>query len=221
MAEPKQKNCIFIWIPKNAGTSVAATLGLYAGMNMHTDTSVANFTNSGAVTFGHMDIRSLRQSGIISDEFYHDAFKFAIVRNPYTRLVSLYLYFLSLHYNFSDGRGYKEIKKGMTFTGFCKFLKESSIPPVGEYNINGLSQANPQYDWIRNNANFIGRYENLKWSWGVICKKTGIENNKLAKLNKSVKKIPWRNHYTPFCKNFCKSFYEVDFKVFGYDMDFI
>lgn len=128
--------CCFLWIPKTAGTAVFEWLADEIGMRKLRDRrDFRVFPNQGAVTFGHVHYLSLRAGGYVSDAFHADSVRFAVVRNPYERIVSLYGY-LQRH------RGYTE--------DFGTFLHkvECERPPVGLYNVAGLSQANRQLDWL-------------------------------------------------------------------------
>lgn len=136
--QTRRKNDIcFIHIPKTGGKSL-----IYALQNqieikkLNKNFDFKSFTNCGAVTFGHIHYLSLQKAGFVSDEYHNSSYKFAIVRNPYDRIVSLYNY-LS---NRSELDGW----------GFDHFLDQVLIkrPPVGLYNKAGLSQTNPQSDWI-------------------------------------------------------------------------
>jgi|SRR6056297_452495 len=132
----KSPKMVFIWTPKTAGSSVFRFLNAGLGMRKLKTTNLAmSFRNCGSVTFGHIHDLSLLKFGIVSGDFHDRAFKFSFVRNPYARVASLYNY--STRRDLLDG------------DGFDKFLDRVFLrPPVGMYNRVGLSQTNPQTDWL-------------------------------------------------------------------------
>jgi hypothetical protein len=145
----------FIWIPKTAGTSVYKTLG--AVRRKALPRIKYRFANNGFYTFGHMDYAQLVAQGHVSKEYDKSAYKFAFVRNPYDRAVSLFFYLKKVG----------TISPDETFLSFCLKLDEKEFEPIGLYNVSGLSQCNPQVRWL----------ETLKWilweSWNplrTICR---------------------------------------------------
>jgi len=93
MRTRKTKNGVFIWIPKTAGTSVFEVLAAYNCLKLK-DLKSARFMfpQQGLVTFGHMSYALLLEKKVVSPEFHEKAFKFCFVRNPFSRVVSLYEY---------------------------------------------------------------------------------------------------------------------------------
>ncbi len=133
---PQSPDMVFIWIPKTAGSSVFNFLNKELGMQkLKTSNHALSFSNRGAVTFGHLHYMSLLHFGIVSHDFHNRAFKFSFVRDPYSRVASLYNYLTRR--NLIDGQC------------FDRFLDSVFLrPPVGMYNRIGLSQTNPQTDWL-------------------------------------------------------------------------
>lgn len=128
---------VFLWPPKTAGTAVAGWLREHAGM-IRLGGSFAEarrFRQFGCVTFGHLHYPSLVACGVVGLEFDREAYKFGVVRNPYTRAVSLWRYLVSIGLHEGD------------FESFLVSV-ERKRPPVGVYNAWGISQANPQVDWL-------------------------------------------------------------------------
>jgi len=128
---------MFIWIPKNAGTSIYHELMHSIGMvRLKKADDVMSFSNCGAVTFGHYQVLSLLKLGVITQEYWNRAYKFAIIRNPYNRALSLYHYLTWGKYapKYSIDHFLDDVIK--------------NAPPIGCYHVHGLSQANPQVDWI-------------------------------------------------------------------------
>lgn len=131
------ENICFVWIPKCAGSSIFIGISEKLGMvKLKKNHEFTMFPNFGAVTFGHVHLLSLIKLGTVSQNYFKKSYKFTIVRNPYTRVVSLYNYLLS----------HSKIKQ----YNFDEFLEEVELfrPPVGLYNGVGLSQTNPQVDWV-------------------------------------------------------------------------
>jgi len=128
---------VFVWIPKSAGTSLAHTLAKEIGLRkLKRPRNFLSFPNRGAVTFAHVHYLSLLKAGLVSWDFHIKAFKFSVVRSPYTRAVSLY----------NDLRDDNKLGSKT----FDEFLDEVALrrPPVGLYNSTGISLANPQVDWL-------------------------------------------------------------------------
>lgn len=129
-------DCVFLWIPKTAGTSVFYWLHNTVGMRkMNIPRDYLAFPGTGAATFGHVHYLSLLHAGIVPDAYHARAYKFAIVRDPYARIVSLYNYL-------TVDQGY-----GKSFEHFVEEVRLRR-PAVGLYNHRGLSQTNPQADWL-------------------------------------------------------------------------
>lgn len=138
----KHPNAVFIWIPKTAGTSLYSMLSESGFVKLKMEREVKLlFHNRGRVTFGHMSIQRLLDADLISQEFVNSAFKFCVVRNPYARAVSLYNYLTKVGV-------FPNWKRVPTFLEFVEIIGSGFVDKVGCYNAKGLSQCNPQADWI-------------------------------------------------------------------------
>ena len=134
----KGPNIVFIHIPKTGGTSIINELESKIGLQLLRKTSqFLTFTNKGPVSFGHVSYLNLLRLGIINNDFHKSSYKFCIVRNPYHRAVSLFNY----------SKDIKIIDRNIDFEHFLDdvYLKR---PPIGIYNHLGISQSNPQVNWI-------------------------------------------------------------------------
>jgi hypothetical protein len=203
-------NIVFIWIPKTAGTSVFSWLETDVNMlKLKFPAQFKNFTNRGAVTFGHVHYQSLLSAGYISESFNDQAYKFCISRNPFDRAVSLYHYL---------------VKISLYSGEFIDFLSDVRLrrPPIGLYNECGISQANPQIDWIIDkNGEFIVdevfSVEDMKVFEAVLRKKFNVSSNgKIQHKNKTERPVDLLRVHSEAIP-MIQEIYMRDFELLGYD----
>lgn len=203
-------NAIFIWIPKNGGTSVFDALKRGADFSRFKRIKDLRkgFDQCGRVTFGHMDYRGLVKSGNVDIDYFDKAFKFGFVRDPYTRAVSLFLYLKK------EGR----VNSKISYLSFCKLLISGSIEMIGLYNSKGLSQCNPQVTWFRDiELDYLGRYEDLNSSFNDISNIFEISPEvSLRHLNSSNSITAYLELYCDYSRSIIENYYREDFETFGY-----
>jgi hypothetical protein len=200
---------IFIWIPKNAGTSVYEMLHRNGLVKLKTPRSVRlSFRNRGRVTFGHIDIASLVELGFVSPAFIENAFKFALARDPYARAVSLYRYLsATVMRNWHERPNFRE---------FLKLLAERHYDRIGLYNDRGLSQANPQVEWLRDVwPDKIYRTENLQEFVDDISDRWGISRPDVVHVNRSTGQ-QGAFELARGERALIEQIYAEDFETFGY-----
>jgi len=210
MRQIGNRDAVFIWIPKNAGTSIYKTLKTSHCIKTKSTWDVKRrFSGKGLVTFGHMSYRQLLKNQYISEEFHRRSFKFCFVRNPLTRTVSLYNYLLKR----------KMIPEQTTFAQFCKLLQKVSIEKVGLWHVNGLSMCNPQSSWIRDvEIDFIGRVESIGDDFEKIRNHLGLSTNvNLRRENESTgNKTKLDDILDQESYEIVLDFYKEDFERFKY-----
>lgn len=140
---------LFIWIPKNAGSSLYALLKEKQQMRLFMQ-DYYQFDNKGSVTFGHLDVRQLLKSKIISQHYWESARKVAIIRNPYSRFISLYQDFMRS----------KRLNPYTTPKEFANVLNHYSRQP-GLYNVLDYSQGASQISWLLPGVTLL-RFEHLQ-----------------------------------------------------------
>jgi hypothetical protein len=197
---------IFIWIPKNAGTSVFTALHAHGMIKLKSPENVARyFRNSGRVTFGHMAVKPLVADGLVSPQFIRSAFKFAIVRNPYARAVSLYRYLL--------GPLLSNWREPPSFADFLGILADGRYDKIGPYNSRGLSQCNPQSEWLRDLApDAIYKVEEMDGLATDLSERWSIPKPNLPHANRSGGSIDLSRDE----KAMVERIYAEDFEAFGY-----
>lgn len=184
--------CIFIHVPKSAGTSICKTLFGYQ--------------------IGHQKYTDYFNSNPQKTEQY---FKFTFVRNPWDRLVSAYTY---MKYGSSstvpDDKNW--FKKNISqFDNFGSFVK-------GWINISNIYKHDmfiPQFEFLCNEEgiikmDFVGRFENLTEDYEFIRDILQLER-KLPVTNSSNRKH-YSEYYDDESIEIVKNVYWKDIALFNY-----
>lgn len=189
----RKNKCIFIHIPKTAGTSVLSSLN--KGINVSRD----------HVTWQEYKNRS--------PHFFKNHFKFSFVRNPWDRAVSVYFY-LRNGGNQQEDLYYKQIIENnfQTFEKFAEgFLNKDTIWshrlfwPQSFYLID--HQGKLQVD-------FLGKFESINDDFQYIMKILKIYHT-LPQTNKSPRK-EYEKYYTDKTIQKIKNLYSLDIEIFDY-----
>jgi hypothetical protein len=169
-------NLIFIHIPKNGGSSVTRWLreNLYGV--------------KGTVTHGGMQH--------IEQEFSHavDYPSFAIVRNPWDRIVSSYFF--------------KKKKEQID----CSF--EDWLYSYPDSSSNWFTFKTPQVEWLEKSPTWILRFENLHTDFKQIQEYTNCSfplEHKNATIHKD-----YKSYYTTKTKKYVEKLFEEDIYRFKY-----
>ncbi len=207
----RKRDVLFLWVPKSAGMSIYATLTKYGCLRERWDAPLQPFRNRGIATFGHVDLPGLIAKGVVDRRYFDRAFKFAFVRNPFDRLVSLFFYLKKVKR--------VETPEALTFEEFCRAIAAGKHPRVGLYNWRGLSQCNPMCDWLLDDSgrllpDFLGRFETLTEDFQAICKLIGIAE-RIPHENKTEHR-PYRDYYTAETRGIVETVYRRDLDRFGY-----
>jgi chondroitin 4-sulfotransferase 11 len=144
-------------------------------------------------------------------------FKFAFVRNPWDRLVSCYFDKVVESRSKSDNVA---IKDGV-FRGFLRYNKDFKnmkflefvdlVSNLNDNESNGHFRS--QYTFI-NNADFIGRFEDLHNDLNKLRKKLGIDIQEEHLMKSSHKN--YKDYYNNKSIDMIKERYKEDIKFFGY-----
>ena len=182
----RQKNVIFIHIPKTAGSSIRSSLKdlplkpRNAGIDRH---------------FKALAIRSR-----VDLELFNSSFKFAFVRNPWDRQVSLYHYILK--------------------TSIHPTHEKTKL--LGCFKTFVFSRAKlrfSQYSWISDKegnllVDFVGRFENLEADFQTLCTKIGI-STKLEHVN-ATDHLHYQHYYDDETRDLTARMHSEDIERFGY-----
>lgn len=208
--------CIFVHIPKTAGQSIEHVFLNLLGLSWEErEPLLLKFNydkNLGPPRLAHLKAQEYLKYNYISQSMFDSYFKFSFVRNPWSRIVSFYNY-----------RRYYQL---FSFKHFVtKRLKNKILEK--DYWFIG-----PQHEFIMNHngdiiVDYIGRFENLKDDFNVICNALGLKDVKLPHVNKArevsliqkfVKKS--KKHYSEYydreTKEIVENAYKKDIQIFNY-----
>jgi hypothetical protein len=192
-----EHRCIYVHIPKCAGNSVVQSL-------------------FGNVSFGHGSLK--RYQIMFGPGEFNRYFKFTVVRNPYDRLVSAFLFMKQGGMNEKDKRWAERNLK--PYTDFDSFVKGW----VNRSNIWKGLHFRPQHSFIclkkfQPGLDFIGYLENLEADFAFICQKLNI-NATLLEANRNPSRTKaYAEYYTAATRAIVAEAYADDLRVFGYNFD--
>lgn len=202
----RQHQFIFIQTPKAGGTSINSVLRQFS--------EEADYRLWSGKT-GHALLKSVLDKEPTLGRFY----KFAVVRNPYDWLVSLYIYNRQQENpTFLDATS-------MSFEEFVYFLIDKKKVVNSEHLKDGFifNLLNGQTSWTHVDGlqvvDFILRFERLDKDFSIVSKRFNLSLDMLPYLNKT-KVRDWFFYYDV---NLIHCVYELfiqDFKFLGYQKAF-
>lgn len=206
------RNFIFVHIPKTGGTSLAAALEDRAMADdiLIGDTPKAQkrkrrlkgVTSAGRL-WKHSTLRDI--DGLVTPAFVQSAFIFALVRNPWDRMVS--------YYHWLQAQTFDHPAVGLAQTlGFSAFLRH----PV---TASGL-QAQPYTSYVTDptgqvRAAAFVRLEHLEQDLRPVEEHLGFKLN-LPHLNASERAGPYQDHYNDSDSSYLAQICASDVESFGY-----
>jgi len=189
----KRNKLLFIHIPRNAGKSVV------------------NAMKRGCKGIKKVEWEHARLKDIARKMDIKPYVKFAVVRNPWERMVSLWS-FLSQHKLTYETRTDKvrDVKE-LEEIGFSKWLLK-----YGKKSRGIVTTDTPQTNWLKVKGkiatNYIIKYENLQTGFKNV---TGIDM-KLPMTHKSSHK-DYREYYTEESKAYIDKVFAEDIELFKYE----
>lgn len=137
------------------------------------------------------------KDNILTPDEYKSYFKFAFVRNPFDRLVSVWKY--AMKWSKENGHSHEE------FPSFNEWIKTP----------HQMYKYGDQYTFVKG-CNFIGKLENIQCDFNFICDRIGIQRVELPVTNRTEHK-----HYTKYYNeesiSIVKHRYSNDIKHFNYE----
>jgi MoaA/NifB/PqqE/SkfB family radical SAM enzyme len=200
-----QHRFIFIHIEKTGGTSCERALCAATGM----DLALTRFDDE--VLPGreckHISARELR--GIVGEEVWGTYFKFAVVRNPFDRLLSHWSY----HAQLETPQPW-QLRDWVTYPDFRSFLRG-----LGAGEVSGLPNLQSRMlcdDDGRLIVDFVGRFERLAEDFAAVCGRLGVDAGPLPHTVAS-RHEPWEACYDEAGRRVVADLDAEDFWRLGYE----
>ena len=170
---------------------------------------------------GHKDLNDYKR---VYPNKFDEYFKFAFVRNPWSKTVSFYHYHIKRKWDLNwdwaiDTQpsfiDFVKIASEYTKEKQCSIFKGTRNPETHHKRI-----MSDQLDWITGEdgtigVNFIGRFENLARDFALVCDKLNIPQEPLKPANLSNHK-----HYTEYYDDETRAIvagkYSKDIQLFDY-----
>ena len=205
-----KRKCLFIHVPKVAGQSIESFFLDDQGLTWEQRAPLLLRPNSdptlGPPRLAHLALVEYLTCGHISKELFDSYFKFAFVRNPWDRAVSLYHYI-------TDGR--------YSFNEFTRRHLTNSESPLKYFTKPQSHYIFDPYNRVK--VDFIGRFENLEADFACIKAKLGMEDMPLRHVNKSNTRAhsrqsrSYRDEYDLESREIISSLFKIDIEAFGYE----
>lgn len=183
----KKYRFCFIHIEKNAGTSIRDALSK--------SLKIRHFKSK--LYFGPMRGKGGQTArdyiDILGEKEYADYFSFAIVRNPYARLVSWYRY---------DNFGFNNFEDWLHY--FFENIEGKQTDYLKDYHGNIA-------------VDFIGRMENLQTDFDLITKKIGVGSIDLGRKNVNKSRVHYKEFYSAELRDLVERELKEELDMFNYD----
>jgi chondroitin 4-sulfotransferase 11 len=188
--------CIFIHIPKCAGIAVARSLF--------------------GKPVGHLS--ALDYLTVFGKKDFSGYYKFTIVRNPFSRLVSAYEFMQNGGYGKADDEIVAIVKQYPSFEDFVlNYLTPQKAKAIRHFRPQHFFVCDSSYNLM---VDFAGRFENIEHDYEIIRKKTGIgESLKKINTTRSERSNLKEYYKNPQVINKVKEIYYKDFEIFHYQKD--
>lgn len=200
------KKYLFIHIFKCAGNSIKKTLRDWDDQSKEV---LGAHTDMWDIYQHHKNYSQLEEFG--------KKFKFVIVRNPYDWLASTFFYIQR-----AKAHNFHQQISTMTLNNFIDWFIDFAMKQKFRFGQNKYLTMK-QFITEGRNVNscvmvdFIGKTENMKEDWKVICENIGIEHKELPFTNINPQnKNNYKELFNQRAKNRIRNVFKEDFEYFDY-----
>lgn len=214
------ENLVYIHIPKTGGSSIRNSLG--KNYNLIFNASKDNLKKMGFMNlnkkFETYDFSigefkdHLPYQMIIEKKLDYNKFVFTFVRNPFSRLISLYFECLGNNFHIKD----LNTNNNINFEQFVNIITEKpywfTIPMIDYIGVKNVKK-----------IDFLGKFENFESDIFKLKKKLKISIKHHNFNNQLTSKFKFSDYRSFYSNNKIidkvNTFYEKDFEVFQYDYE--
>lgn len=200
----REHSCIFVHIPRCAGSSVEAVV--WPGARTEEDLWMGfvdeyhNRHQTGGLQ--HLLARQIREE--VGARTFESMFKFTVVRNPFDRTVSQFAYMRRRR----DLRAFIGMDQGSTFAEYLRLIRQRQ-------HVQWLPQCRFVYDGDDLLVDRIVRFEKLESSLPWVFERLGLRVASLPHRNAS-DRDSYRTYYTAATRREVESIYQEDLRRFDY-----
>lgn len=151
----------------------------------------------------HLLARQIREE--VGEPRFSSYFKFTVVRNPFDRLVSQFIYMRQR----PDLRDFIGMPERASFEAYVNLICRRS-------HVQWEAQSSFLYDDGTLLVDFVGRFERIADDMARVFERLGLDRPELPHLNRS-DRSPYRRYYTDDLRLQVENMYEDDLVRFGYE----
>lgn len=205
--------CILIHIPKTAGTSIENVIWPDVEARTENDLWMGfidkyhNKYQTGGLQ--HLTCSQIKEE--IGEELYNSYFKFAVVRNPWDKAVSQYLYMIEKQKYL---RKFIGMNKWTSFKKYLQLIKKKK-------HVQWMKQKEFLFDSDGSlGVDVIIRFEDLTTQFESIATQLGLTEIQLPHANKSKKdRMHYSSYYDQETINMISEMYQEDIDQFDYQFE--
>jgi chondroitin 4-sulfotransferase 11 len=192
------KKFIFIRTAKTASTSILEILNEYGIENIE----IKDYEYDP----NHLSSKHIKEC--VGNKIFYSYFKFSFVRNPFSRIVSMWMMNKDYH---KDTPNFRNYVKSIPTLEWMPNQGNHPRPPREVW----LKKYSSMYNYTKE-CDFIGKLENLQQDFNIICDKIGIPQQVIPHEN-STKHKHYTEYYDDATKQIVAEKYAKDIEYFGYE----
>lgn len=207
-----ERKCIFIHIPKTGGSSILIQLGFKKIPYALWDDTWMILQKKGKITslkegrLQHLPAYLVKE---LRSDVYDEYYKFSIVRHPYYRSISEYVWRNKFNIEFPN---FSKEKHRTDFENYLDMVEKDKT---------WSNRNNTQYSYLHDSSgkllvDVVAKLENIDEDFKPIFKKLGLNDEKVIHENKPKVMIDKEYLLTDKNKEKIHNMYKIDFDTFNY-----